>query len=73
MASSQVLRVALCRYVLQLPPLVEMNADAMVELLAPVLQHYLLGDLDGPVGVTAPPRTSGRAGTESGAGPPRCR
>ena len=48
MVSSQILGIALCRYVLELPPLVEMDPDTLVALVAPVLQHYLLGDLEAP-------------------------
>lgn len=48
MVSSQILGIALCRYVLELPPLVELDPDALATLIAPVLQHYLLGDLDAP-------------------------
>lgn len=48
MVSSQILGIALCRYVLELPPLVVMDPDTLVALVAPVLQHYLFGDLDTP-------------------------
>lgn len=49
MVSSQVLGVALCRYVLNLPPLVAIDGDGLAAILAPVLQHYLVGNLGGPV------------------------
>ncbi|HEX4359726.1 MAG TPA: TetR family transcriptional regulator [Pseudonocardia sp.] len=45
MLATQVLGVALCRYVLALPPVVVMDADTLVAMLAPVVQHYLTGDL----------------------------
>ena len=48
MVSSQILGLALCRYVLELPPLVAMDPDTLVALVAPVLQHYLFGNLDAP-------------------------
>lgn len=46
MLTAQILGVALCRYVLQIPALVAIDAEELVGLLAPVLQHYLLGDLE---------------------------
>jgi AcrR family transcriptional regulator len=46
MISTQVLGMALCRYILRLPPVVEMDADTLAATMAPVLQHYLTGDLD---------------------------
>jgi AcrR family transcriptional regulator len=53
MVSSQILGIALCRYVLELPPMTQMDPDTLVALVAPVLQHYLLGDLDA-AGLAAP-------------------
>jgi AcrR family transcriptional regulator len=47
MVSTQVLGLALCRYVLRLPPVVAMDAETVATTMAPVLQHYLTGDLDG--------------------------
>jgi AcrR family transcriptional regulator len=41
MIGTQVLGVALCRYVLELPPMVELTGDELATRLAPVLQHYL--------------------------------
>lgn len=68
MLSSQVLGVALCRYVLELPPLVAMEADTLVAILGPVLQHYLLGDLEAPTGqVDLRPTLIGSGGSS---GPP---
>lgn len=49
MVSSQVLGLAYCRYIVQLPAVVEIDAQALTEILAPVLQHYLTGDLSAPV------------------------
>jgi hypothetical protein len=31
--------------VLELPPVVEMDADTLASMMAPVIQHYLTGDL----------------------------
>lgn len=46
MVATQVLGVALCRYVIQLPPVVAMDGETLARVLGPVLQHYLLGDLE---------------------------
>jgi len=35
--------------VLALPPVVAMDADTLVAMLAPVIQHYLTGDLTAAV------------------------
>jgi len=43
MISSQVLGVALGRYVVGLPPLAALDREALVAVLAPVLQHHLTG------------------------------
>lgn len=49
MVSSQVLGLAYCRYIVQLPAVVEIEAQVLAKILAPVLQHYLTGDLNAPV------------------------
>ena len=49
MLSSQVLGLCFCRYILELPAVVELDSETLVASLAPVLQHYLTGDLDAPV------------------------
>lgn len=43
LAASQVLGMALCRYVLKLAPVVAMDAAAVVAWLGPTLQRYLVG------------------------------
>lgn len=43
LVATQVLGLALTRYVLRLPPVVAMDRDAVVGWLGPVLQHYLTG------------------------------
>ena len=45
--ATQVLGVALCRYVLRLPPVVSMPAEELAAAIGPTLQRYLFGDLDG--------------------------
>jgi AcrR family transcriptional regulator len=49
MVSSHVLGVAYCRYILELPAVTELDGQTLANTLGPVLQHYLTGDLDGPV------------------------
>jgi AcrR family transcriptional regulator len=51
LVSAQVLGIALCRYVLELPPVVALDAEELISLLGPVLQHYLTGDLEAGVGL----------------------
>jgi AcrR family transcriptional regulator len=48
LVSSQVLGVALCRYVVKLPPIALMDADELIGWLGPTLQNYLTGDLRRP-------------------------
>jgi AcrR family transcriptional regulator len=43
LVSSQVLGLALCRYVLKLPPVVAMERADLVAWLAPTVRQYLLG------------------------------
>ncbi|MCV7315475.1 TetR family transcriptional regulator [Mycolicibacillus parakoreensis] len=43
LAASQVLGMALCRYVLAFPPLVEMDRGAVIDWIGPTLQRYLVG------------------------------
>jgi len=39
--ASQILGMALCRFVLRLPPVVELTPDEIVEWLGPTIQRYL--------------------------------
>ena len=39
--ATQMLGLALCRYVLRLPPIVEMSHDEVVSWLGPTIQRYL--------------------------------
>jgi AcrR family transcriptional regulator len=50
LASTQLLGLALTRYVLELPPVVSMDTETLVQNLSPVLQYYLVDDLGGAVG-----------------------
>ena len=45
--ATQVLGLALCRYVLGLPPVAEMPAEELAAAIGPTLQRYLFGDLGG--------------------------
>lgn len=45
LVSSQLLGLALTRYVIQLPPIAGMDVDTVVESVAPVLQYYLTAEL----------------------------
>jgi AcrR family transcriptional regulator len=46
LVASQILGMALCRYVLQLPPVVAMTRTEVVGWLAPTIQRYITGDAD---------------------------
>jgi AcrR family transcriptional regulator len=41
LVSTQLLGVALCRYILRLPPVVALDVDTLVASLAPTIQRYL--------------------------------
>ncbi|MFG1994469.1 TetR family transcriptional regulator [Actinoplanes sp. NPDC048988] len=43
LVASQILGLALCRYVLRLPPLVAMERAELVDWTAPAVRHYLSG------------------------------
>ncbi len=49
MVSTQLLGLALCRYVIRLPQVVALDGDSLATAIAPVLQHYLTGELAGAV------------------------
>lgn len=44
--STQLLGTALTRYILRFPPMAELSPETLVSILAPVLQHYLTGELE---------------------------
>jgi hypothetical protein len=41
--ATQILGLALCRFVLRLPPVAEMSRDDVVNWLGPTIQRYLAG------------------------------
>jgi AcrR family transcriptional regulator len=43
--SSQLLGLAMCRYVLKVPPVVAMKPDQIIKNVGPVLQRYITGKL----------------------------
>jgi len=43
LVATQMLGMALCRYVLRLPPVVALDRAAVIEWLAPTIQQYLTG------------------------------
>jgi AcrR family transcriptional regulator len=43
LVATQMLGLALCRYVLRLPPVVHLTADEMVAWLGPTIERYLTG------------------------------
>ncbi|HSK22434.1 MAG TPA: TetR family transcriptional regulator [Egicoccus sp.] len=50
LAGSQVIGFALLAYVIGIEPLASLDAEEIVAIYAPTIQHYLTGDLDGPMG-----------------------
>jgi AcrR family transcriptional regulator len=45
LVATQALGLALCRYVLKLPPVVALDSGALVESISPTIQRYLTGAL----------------------------
>jgi len=45
--ASQLVGVAMARYILELDPFATLPADQIAETIAPTLQRYLTGDLPG--------------------------
>lgn len=45
LVASQILGLALCRYVLELPPLVALDAGALAARVGPTIQRYITGPL----------------------------
>lgn len=43
--SSHLLGLALCRYVLKVPPVVAMDREAIIRSVGPTLQRYIAGTL----------------------------
>jgi AcrR family transcriptional regulator len=64
MVASQVLGLAMCRYVLKFPPLTEMPGDQVAARFGPTLQRYLTDPLE-------PPAAHARARRRRGTADPR--
>jgi len=45
LVATQIMGFAITRYVLKVPPVVAMNREQIVQLLAPTMQRYVAGDL----------------------------
>ena len=45
LVASQMLGLALCRYILKVPPVVEMSPDDIVKSVGPTIQRYIAGQL----------------------------
>ena len=52
--ASQLIGLAMARYVLELPPLAGAGTEEVVRLVAPTIQRYLTGELE-PAEETIPP------------------
>ncbi|NLT36325.1 MAG: TetR/AcrR family transcriptional regulator [Gaiellales bacterium] len=65
LATSQLVGLAYARYVMKMGPLARASVDRLVELVAPIIDHYLTGDLAGTVvscsEITPRPRESSGA------------
>ena len=55
LAATQILGMALCRFVLCFPPLVTMTRDEVIAWLGPTVQRYLTGSAESEVTAVAPP------------------
>ena len=64
MVATQVLGLAICRYVLKFPPLAEMPGDQVVARFSPTLQRYLTGPLQPATGPAATAATRRRPATQ---------
>jgi AcrR family transcriptional regulator len=45
LVASQILGLALCRYILRIPPVAEMSPDDIVRYVGPTIQRYAVGEL----------------------------
>ena len=68
LVGSQVVGLAMVRYLLRLEPLASASIDRVVELVAPTLQHYLTGPLTTRSFLAAPPAPAAAGTTPA---PPR--
>jgi len=46
LVASQLLGVALCRYIIKLPPIVNMPPENLASAIGPTIQRYVLGEVD---------------------------
>ncbi|MEO3748278.1 TetR family transcriptional regulator [Plantactinospora sp. B5E13] len=53
LVGSQLVGLAMARYILRLEPLASASPDVVVAAIAPTVQRYLTGDLSGPAGDVA--------------------
>lgn len=60
LAATQILGMALCRFVLRFPPLVTMPRDEVIAWLGPTVQRYLTGTAESEVTAVAAPPNSQR-------------
>jgi AcrR family transcriptional regulator len=66
LAGSQVIGLAMARYVVKVEPVASASLDELVRAIAPAIQHYLAGDLGGPGDDAPPPATlPGGAGDDA--------
>ncbi|QIM16873.1 hypothetical protein G7067_11430 [Leucobacter insecticola] len=49
LAGSQLLGVVTARYILKIPPLVNLSLDELAQTVGPTLDHYLMDELGGHV------------------------
>jgi AcrR family transcriptional regulator len=57
LVASQMLGLALCRYILELPPVVALPPAALADAIAPTLERYIFGEITG-ADAPPPPRSS---------------
>jgi len=50
LVASQIIGLAVPRYVLQLGPLADASVEQVADAVGPVLQRYLTGQISGPIG-----------------------
>jgi AcrR family transcriptional regulator len=53
LCATQVIGLGVVRYVARFEPVASADVDTLVATIAPTLQHYLTGDLDGPTDTAA--------------------
>lgn len=42
--ATQLLGLALCRYIVRIPPIAELDADGLADLIGPTFQRYVAGE-----------------------------